>query len=120
MSAENKNDIFVKDTDNPAQGVKIGVLTSGGDAQGMNAVLRAVVRTAIHEGASPYAIREGWKGAVEGGELIQKLEWSNVSNILDSGGTAIGTARCDEFRERAGISKKLYRKRDRPTRRNWW
>lgn len=105
MSAENKDDIFVKDTDNPAQGVKIGVLTSGGDAQGMNAVLRAVVRTAIHEGASPYAIREGWKGAVEGGELIQKLEWSNVSNILDSGGTAIGTARCDEFRERAGIKK---------------
>lgn len=90
----------------PAEpGVKIGVLTSGGDAQGMNAVLRAVVRTALHEGAVPYAIREGWKGAVEGGDLIQELAWSDVSNILTNGGTAIGTARCDEFRERWGVKK---------------
>ena len=51
--------------------VKIGVLTSGGDAQGMNAVVRAVIRTAIHEGATPYAIREGWKGAVEGGSQLR-------------------------------------------------
>nr|WP_309957462.1 6-phosphofructokinase [Arcanobacterium hippocoleae] len=89
----------------PATGVKIGVLTSGGDAQGMNAALRAAVRTAVHEGATPYAIREGWKGAVEGGKFIEELAWSDVSNILNSGGTAIGTARCDEFRERAGIKK---------------
>lgn len=85
------------------EGVKIGVLTSGGDAQGMNAVVRAVVRTALHEGAVPYAVREGWKGAVEGGDLIQKLEWGSVSGILDAGGTTIGTARSDAFRERDGM-----------------
>lgn len=92
----------------PAAKVKIGVITSGGDAQGMNAVVRAAVRTALHEGAQPYAIREGWKGAVFGGELIQKLEWSDVSGILNKGGTSIGTARCDEFRERAGIKRAVH------------
>ena len=81
---------------------KIAILTSGGDAQGMNAVVRAVARTAIHEGAVPYAVREGWRGAVEGGDLISEMGWSDVSNILNQGGTTIGTARCAEFRERAG------------------
>lgn len=85
--------------------IKIGVLTSGGDAQGMNAVVRAVVRTALQEGATPYAIREGWKGAVSGGDFIQKLGWRDVSGILSKGGTAIGTARSTEFRERTGIKK---------------
>ena len=82
---------------------KIAVLTSGGDAQGMNAVVRAVVRTAIHEGAVPYAVHEGWKGAVEGGCLISELTWSDVSGILNEGGTTIGTARCAAFRERDGL-----------------
>ena len=82
---------------------KIAVLTSGGDAQGMNAVVRAVVRTALHEGAVPYAVMEGWKGAVEGGSLIREMTWSDVSGILNEGGTAIGTARCDAFRERDGM-----------------
>ncbi|MFT3945010.1 MAG: 6-phosphofructokinase [Ancrocorticia sp.] len=81
---------------------KIAILTSGGDAQGMNAVVRAAVRTAIHEGAVPYAVREGWRGAVEGGDLISQMEWSSVSNTLNQGGTTIGTARCLEFREREG------------------
>ena len=81
---------------------KIAILTSGGDAQGMNAVVRAVARTAIHEGAVPYAVREGWRGAVEGGDLISEMGWSDVSNILNQGGPTIGTARCAEFRERAG------------------
>lgn len=85
--------------------IKIGVITSGGDAQGMNAVVRAAVRTALHEGAQAYAICEGWKGAVEGGALIKKMDWGDVSGILNLGGTAIGTARCSEFRERAGIKK---------------
>ena len=82
---------------------KIAVLTSGGDAQGMNAVVRAVVRTTLHEGAVPYAIHEGWKGAVFGGDLIREMGWSDVSGILNEGGTAIGTARCAEFREREGL-----------------
>ncbi len=89
-------------------GVKIGVLTSGGDAQGMNAVVRAVVRTALHEGARPYAIKEGWQGAVQGGALLTEMTWRDVSGILNQGGTAIGTARCDEFRQRAGIKKAVY------------
>ena len=72
---------------------KLAVLTSGGDAQGMNAVVRAVVRTAIHEGAVPYGVHEGWRGAVEGGALISKMEWSDVSVILNEGGTTIRTAR---------------------------
>lgn len=84
-----------------AERPKIGVLTSGGDAQGMNAVVRAVVRTALHAGAIPFALHEGWKGAIEGGDLIQELSWSSVSNILSKGGTAIGTARSAEFRERS-------------------
>ncbi|MGO1459044.1 MAG: 6-phosphofructokinase [Flaviflexus sp.] len=83
--------------------VKIAVLTSGGDAQGMNAIVRSVIRTALHVGAKPFAVREGWKGAVEGGDLIQEMSWSDVSDILHRGGTIIGTARSDRFREREGM-----------------
>lgn len=81
---------------------RIGVLTSGGDAQGMNAAVRAVVRTGIHLGAEVYAIREGWQGAVDGGDGISRLDWDDVGSVLHRGGTVIGTARCQEFRERAG------------------
>lgn len=82
--------------------IRIGVLTSGGDAQGMNAAVRAVVRTALAHGARPYAILEGWSGAVLGGESIKEMEWSSASGILHAGGTVIGTARCNEFREYEG------------------
>ncbi|WP_034285413.1 6-phosphofructokinase [Schaalia suimastitidis] len=78
---------------------KIGVLTSGGDAQGMNAAVRAVVRSALAHGAQPYAIMEGWSGAVAGGSAIKEMAWSDASSILAEGGTVIGTARCPEFRE---------------------
>ena len=81
---------------------RIGVLTSGGDAQGMNAAVRAIVRAAIQEGVEVFAIREGWQGAVRGGDHIQQLGWNDVSGILNKGGTVIGTARCQEFREREG------------------
>ena len=54
----------------PAQPVRIGVLTSGGDAQGMNAAVRAVVRTAIHRGAEVFAIFEGYQGMIDGGDGI--------------------------------------------------
>ena len=82
--------------------VRIGVLTSGGDAQGMNAAVRAVVRTALRMGARPYAVMEGWAGAVAGGDGIRPLEWDSVGSILHRGGTVIGTARSAEFRERDG------------------
>ncbi|QWW19183.1 6-phosphofructokinase [Schaalia sp. 19OD2882] len=86
----------------PGTGVRIGVLTSGGDAQGMNAAVRAVIRTALAHGAQPYAIYEGWSGAVAGGSAIRPMDWASASNILHAGGTLIGTARCDEFREYSG------------------
>lgn len=81
---------------------KIGVLTSGGDAQGMNAAVRAVVRAALDKGAQVFAIFEGYRGMVEGGDLIRPISWNDVGNILQKGGTIIGSARCQEFRERDG------------------
>jgi 6-phosphofructokinase 1 len=81
---------------------RIAVLTSGGDAQGMNAAVRAVVRTALSKGAEVYAISEGYQGLVDGGELIRKMDWDSVGGILHRGGTIIGTARSDEFRTREG------------------
>nr|WP_051988838.1 6-phosphofructokinase [Kineosphaera limosa] len=83
-------------------GPRIGVLTSGGDAQGMNAAVRAVVRGAIHLGARPFAIYEGYQGAVDGGPGIREMTWDDVGNIMHRGGTIIGTARCAAFREREG------------------
>ncbi len=81
---------------------RIGVLTSGGDAPGMNAAVRAITRTALDRGMEVYAIYEGYQGMVDGGERIRKLSWDSVGGILHRGGTAIGTARCPAFRERAG------------------
>ena len=81
---------------------RLGVLTSGGDAPGMNAAVRAVVRTALERGAEVYAIYEGYQGMVDGGDRIRPLSWEAVGGILQRGGTVIGTARCAEFRARAG------------------
>jgi 6-phosphofructokinase 1 len=81
---------------------RIAVLTSGGDAQGMNAAVRAVVRTALDKGAEVYAVYEGYQGLVEGGDLIQKMSWDSVGGILQRGGTIIGTARCEAFRTPEG------------------
>jgi 6-phosphofructokinase 1 len=81
---------------------KIGVLTSGGDAPGMNAAVRAVVRAGIASGAEVYAIYEGYQGMVDGQDQIRRMAWSDVGGILYKGGTLIGTARCDDFRERHG------------------
>ncbi len=80
----------------------IGVLTSGGDAPGMNAALRAVVRTALNRGVAVYAIYEGYQGMVDGGDRIRNMTWDDVSGILQRGGTVIGTARCAAFRTREG------------------
>jgi 6-phosphofructokinase 1 len=81
---------------------RIGILTSGGDAQGMNAAVRAVVRTALDRGIEVHAIYEGYQGMVEGGDLIRPLTWDNVGGILHRGGTIIGTARSDAFRTPEG------------------
>ncbi|WP_257786290.1 6-phosphofructokinase [Boudabousia tangfeifanii] len=89
----------------PSQAHRIGLLTSGGDAQGMNAAVRAVARTALAMGVQPCAIMEGWQGACDGGDRIKPLGWSDVSNILHKGGTVIGTARSKDFRERDGMRR---------------
>ena len=81
---------------------RIGVLTSGGDAQGMNAALRAVVRAGLDRGAEVYAIYEGYQGMVDGGDSIRPITWNGVGGILQMGGTIIGTARSAEFRTREG------------------
>jgi 6-phosphofructokinase 1 len=81
---------------------RIAVFTSGGDAQGMNAAVRSVVRTALDQGSEVYAIYEGYQGLVEGGERIRRMDWDSVGGILQLGGTVIGAARSQEFRTREG------------------
>ena len=84
---------------------RIGVLTSGGDAQGMNAAVRAVVRMGLENDMEVFAIYEGYQGMVDGGDQIRPIGWNDVGGILHQGGTVIGSARCAEFRERAGRLK---------------
>ncbi|MEO8568081.1 MAG: 6-phosphofructokinase [Ginsengibacter sp.] len=74
---------------------KIGVLTSGGDAPGMNAAIRAVVRTGIYNGMDVYGIVRGYQGMIDGD--IYKMESKSVANIIQRGGTILKTARCKEF-----------------------
>ncbi|CAI5760259.1 unnamed protein product [Candida verbasci] len=84
----------------------IGVMTSGGDAPGMNAAVRAVVRAAIFRGCKAYAIKEGYEGLVKGGSnFIKQMKWQDVRGFLSEGGTNIGTARCMEFKQREGRLK---------------
>lgn len=77
---------------------KIAVLTSGGDAPGMNAALRAVTRTAISKGVEVYGVQRGYNGLIDG--QIEKLEVSSVANIIQKGGTILKTARCLEFHKK--------------------
>ncbi|MBN3312454.1 PFKAL protein, partial [Atractosteus spatula] len=83
-------------------GKAIAVLTSGGDAQGMNAAVRAVTRMGIFVGAKVYLIYEGYQGLVDGGDNIKLANWQSVSNIIQLGGTVIGSARCKAFTTREG------------------
>ena len=76
---------------------KIGVLTSGGDAPGMNAAIRAVVRKALANGLSVVGIERGYLGLLN--EEIFEMNKRSVSDIIQQGGTILGTARCNEFRE---------------------
>ncbi|MBI2279962.1 MAG: 6-phosphofructokinase [Bacteroidetes bacterium] len=82
---------------------KIGVFTSGGDAPGMNAAVRAVVRTCIYNNIVPFGIFEGYKGLIEGD--IKELSSRDVSNIIQRGGTILRSARCKEFHEKEGRQK---------------
>jgi 6-phosphofructokinase 1 len=81
----------------------IAIMTSGGDAPGMNANVRAVVRAAIFRGCKAYAVMEGYEGLVRGGpKYIKEMSWQDVRGYLSEGGTNIGTARCMAFKERKG------------------
>ena len=82
---------------------KIAVFTSGGDAPGMNACVRAVVRTAIYYGAEAIGIRRGYQGMIEND--LQPMQSSSVSNIIQKGGTILGTARSKEFMTAEGRAK---------------
>ena len=77
--------------------MRIAILTSGGDAPGMNAAIRAATRTAIAKGHKVYAVYDGYKGLVEG--KFEKFNRSDVSETLNRGGTILGTARLPEFNE---------------------
>ncbi len=86
----------------PRRPARLAVLTSGGDAAGMNAAVRAVVRAGLHEGLDVFGVEEGLQGLVDGGDSIRQLTSDDVGGILHQGGTVLGTARCAEFRDRSG------------------
>ena len=82
---------------------RIAVLTSGGDSPGMNAAVRAVVRTGLYYGLEVYGIMRGYQGLIE--DDIYKMESRSVANIIQRGGTILKTARCKEFYEPEGRKK---------------
>jgi 6-phosphofructokinase 1 len=82
---------------------RIGVLTSGGDAPGMNAAIRAVVRKAIYHGLEVYGIKQGYNGLING--KIEKMELGSVGDIIQRGGTVLRSARCEEFKTKEGQQK---------------
>ncbi len=84
---------------------RIGVLTSGGDAPGMNAAIRAVVRSAVGRGIDCIGIRRGWNGLINSDFV--RMDTSSVSHIINKGGTLLYTARSEEFRTVAGQDKAL-------------
>lgn len=83
----------------------IAILTSGGDAPGMNAAIRAVTRCALDQNIEVHGVRQGWQGLVD--DSIGPLKARDVGGIIQVGGTFLGSARCKEFREPAGRSKAL-------------
>ena len=81
----------------------IGILTSGGDAPGMNAAIRAVTRSAIYNGMRVKGIFRGYRGLITG--EIEEFKTQNVSNIIQRGGTILKTARCMEFKTPEGLEQ---------------
>ncbi|HBF53493.1 MAG TPA: 6-phosphofructokinase, partial [Afipia sp.] len=83
----------------------IAILTSGGDAPGMNAAIRAVTRSALNRDIAVYGVREGWQGLID--DRMTRLSARDVGGIIQIGGTFLGSARSKEFREEGGRSKAL-------------
>ena len=90
---------------------KVAVLTSGGDAPGMNAAIRAVVRTATYHGIEVYGIMRGYQGMID--DDILRMETKSVANIIQRGGTVLKTARCKEFFEYEGRQRAYDNLKDR-------
>lgn len=84
---------------------RVAIITSGGDAPGMNAVIRSVVRTAIFNEAEIYGVYGGFEGLIDG--KLKKLNASSVANIIAKGGTILGTSRSERFRTEEGFEKAL-------------
>ncbi|HNR78898.1 MAG TPA: 6-phosphofructokinase [Mesotoga infera] len=82
---------------------KIGVLTSGGDAPGMNAAIRAAVRTAVTDGLEVFGIHRGYSGLLD--EDFTSMDYSSVGGIMERGGTILRSSRCEEFRLEEGRAK---------------
>jgi len=89
---------------------RIAVLTSGGDAPGMNAAIRSVVRTGCSKGWEVFGIREGYNGLIK--NKIEQLGPRDVGGIIQKGGTVLGSARCEEFKTNEGRSKGLQTLKD--------
>ena len=89
---------------------RIGVLTSGGDAPGMNAAIRAVTRAALSLGMEVIGIKKGYRGLIEG--IYETLDARAVSDILHRGGTVLQSARCKEFKTEEGIQKAVERAKE--------
>lgn len=81
----------------------IAVLTSGGDAPGMNAAIRSVVRAAINKGLTVYGIKKGYSGLIHG--EFEEMNMSSVADIIHRGGTMLRTARSEEFKTPEGLNK---------------
>ncbi len=84
---------------------KIALITSGGDAPGMNACVRAIVKTSLHYGIVPFGIYDGFQGMIDRRGI--ELCYQDVDNIIHRGGTILGTARCEEFRTPEGRAKAI-------------
>jgi 6-phosphofructokinase 1 len=89
--------------------MSLGILTSGGDAPGMNAAIRAVVRYASHEGMPVYGIYNGYQGLVEGGNNIKVITSADVALIINRGGTILRSARYPDFKNRTAVREKALR-----------
>ena len=84
---------------------KIGLMTSGGDAPGMNACIRSITKYCLNEGITPIGFQDGYKGIIE--NSYKSLTFDDVNNIIQRGGTLLGTYRCEEFRTKEGRKKAI-------------
>ena len=89
---------------------RVGVLTGGGDCPGLNAVIRAVTRRSVERGDEVVAVRDGWRGLVEG--KFAPLTLREISGILPRGGTIIGTTRTNPYKVDGGVERVLENTRE--------